>query len=151
MGAGIAGTAVGQAGVDGRAKDADVPRVAKRRAPARDTLDDRLRRRRLDKYEHARLVALLSGSDTYAGFGGADLVIEAVFEDVDVKQHVLKEVEAATRDSSVFASNTSTIPITRIAEAARRPGQVIGMHFFSPVVRMPLVEVIPGARSATPR
>jgi len=148
MGAGIAGTAVGQAGVDVRLKDADLPRVAKGLASAREILDDRLRRRRLDKYEHARLVALLSGSDTYAGFGGADLVIEAVFEDVGVKQQVLKEVEAATRDSSVFASNTSTIPITRIAEAAHRPGQVIGMHFFSPVARMPLLEVIAGARSA---
>jgi len=148
MGAGIAGTAVAQAGVDVRLKDADLPRVAKGLASAREILDDRLTRRRLDKYEHARLVALLSGSDTYAGFGGADLVIEAVFEDLGVKQQVLKEVEAATRDGSVFASNTSTIPITRIAEAARRPGQVIGMHFFSPVARMPLLEVIAGARSA---
>src|SRR5207245_1355822 len=148
MGSGIAGTAVAQAGVDARMKDADLPRVAKGIASAREILDDRLKRRRIDKFEYARLVALLSGSDSYAGFGGADLVIEAVFEDLAVKQQVLKEVEAATRDSSVFASNTSTIPITRIAEAAHRPGQVIGMHFFSPVARMPLLAVIAGARSA---
>jgi len=147
MGAGIAGTAVAQAGVDARMKDADLPRVAKGIASARDILDDRLKRRRIDKFEYARLVALLSGSDSYAGFGGADLVIEAVFEDLAVKQQVLKEVEAATRDDAVFASNTSTIPITRIAEASRRPGHVIGMHFFSPVARMPLLEVIPGART----
>jgi 3-hydroxyacyl-CoA dehydrogenase/enoyl-CoA hydratase/3-hydroxybutyryl-CoA epimerase len=91
---------------------------------------------------------LLSGSDGYGGFGGAELVIEAVFEDLPVKQQVLREVEAATADDAVFASNTSTIPIHRIAEAAGRPEQVIGMHFFSPVARMPLLEVIPSQRTA---
>src|SRR5439155_510381 len=73
MGSGIAGTAVVQAGVDVRMKDADLPRVAKGLAAAREILDERLQRRRLTKYEHARLVALLSGADTYAGFGRADL------------------------------------------------------------------------------
>ncbi len=148
MGSGIAGTAVTQAGVDVRLKDADLPRVAKGLAAAREILDDRLKRRRITKYEHARLVALLSGSDTYAGFGRADLVIEAVFEDLAVKQQVLREVEAASSARAIFASNTSTIPIARIAEAASRPEQVIGMHFFSPVVRMPLLEVIPSERTA---
>ncbi len=117
-------------------------------AAAREILDDRLKRRRITKYEHARLLALLSGADTYAGFGRADLVIEAVFEDLVVKQQVLREVETATADRAVFASNTSTIPIGRIADASRRPEQVIGMHFFSPVARMPLLEVIPSARTA---
>src|SRR5438552_3632278 len=148
MGSGIAGTAIVQAGVDVRMKDADLPRVAKGLAAARALLDDRLRRRRIAKYEYARLAALLSGGDGYAGFGRADLVIEAVFEDLSVKQQVLREVEAAARDDAVFASNTSTIPIARIAEAARRPERVIGMHFFSPVDRMPLLEVIPAARTA---
>jgi 3-hydroxyacyl-CoA dehydrogenase/enoyl-CoA hydratase/3-hydroxybutyryl-CoA epimerase len=148
MGSGIAGTAVVQAGVDVRMKDADLPRVAKGLAAAREIVDDRLKRRRITKYEHARLVALLSGSDGYGGFGGAELVIEAVFEDLPVKQQVLREVEAATADDAVFASNTSTIPIHRIAEAAGRPEQVIGMHFFSPVARMPLLEVIPSQRTA---
>jgi 3-hydroxyacyl-CoA dehydrogenase/enoyl-CoA hydratase/3-hydroxybutyryl-CoA epimerase len=148
MGAGIAGTAVAQAGVDVRMKDADLPRVAAGLRNAREILDDRLKRRRITKYEHARLVALLSGAGDYAGFGRADLVIEAVFEDLAVKQKVLREVEAATKDTAIFASNTSTIPIGRIAEAATRPERVIGMHFFSPVARMPLLEVIPAARTA---
>ena len=147
MGAGIAGTAVAQAGVDVRMKDSDLPRVAKGLIAAREILDDRLKRRRITKYEHTRLIALVSGSDSYAGFGRADLVIEAVFEDLQVKQQVLREVEAATPEHAVFASNTSTIPITRIAEAAQRPERVIGMHFFSPVARMPLLEVIPGAHT----
>ncbi len=148
MGAGIAGTAVVQTGVDVRLKDADLLRVAHGLAAAREILDDRLKRRRITKYEHARLVALLSGGADYAGFGRADLVIEAVFEDLEVKRGVLREVEGATNERTAFASNTSTIPIHRIAEAARRPEQVIGMHFFSPVARMPLLEVIPAARTA---
>lgn len=148
MGAGIAGTAVVQAGVDVRMKDAARAQVAKGLAAARDILDDRLRRRRITKYEHARLVALLSGDDDFAGFGRADLVVEAVFEDLGVKQQVLREVEAVTPPDAIFASNTSTIPITRIAEASQRPERVIGMHFFSPVARMPLLEVIPGERTA---
>ena len=148
MGSGIAGTAVAQAGVDVRMKDADLPRVAKGIAVARGILDERLARRRITRYEHTRLVALLSGGNTYAGFGGAELVIEAVFEELSVKQQVLKECETVLPERAVFASNTSTIPIAHIAEASRRPEQVIGMHFFSPVARMPLLEVIPSARTA---
>ncbi|MGH7607543.1 MAG: 3-hydroxyacyl-CoA dehydrogenase NAD-binding domain-containing protein, partial [Gemmatimonadales bacterium] len=148
MGSGIAGTAVSQAEVDVRMKDADLARVAQGIRAAREILDDRLTRRRITRFEHARLVALLSGGDGYAGFGRAELVIEAVFEDLAVKQQVLQEVEVAMTETAVFASNTSTIPITRIAEAARVPARVIGMHFFSPVAKMPLLEVIPGARTA---
>jgi 3-hydroxyacyl-CoA dehydrogenase/enoyl-CoA hydratase/3-hydroxybutyryl-CoA epimerase len=148
MGAGIAGTAVAQAGVDVRMKDAALPLIAKGLGAAREILDDRLRRRRITKYEHARLRALLSGGESYAGFGRADLIIEAVFEDLSVKQQVLREVEAVTPEDAIFASNTSTIPICRIAEGAQRPERVIGMHFFSPVARMPLLEVIPADGTA---
>ncbi|HEY6090426.1 MAG TPA: fatty acid oxidation complex subunit alpha FadJ [Gemmatimonadales bacterium] len=147
MGSGIAGTAVAQAEVDVRMKDADLGRVSQGILTARAILDDRLKRRRINKYEYARLVALLSGSDTYAGFGRAELTIEAVFEDLGVKQQVLGEVEQVLPAHGVFASNTSTIPITSIAEAAHAPERVIGMHFFSPVAKMPLLEVIPGART----
>ena len=148
MGSGIAGTAVAQAEVDVRMKDADLARVAQGILAARAILDDRLKRRRITKYEYARLIALLSGGDSYAGFGRAELTIEAVFEELGVKQQVLREAEAVLPTTGVFASNTSTIPITRIAEAARAPERVIGMHFFSPVAKMPLLEVIPGARTS---
>ena len=148
MGAGIAGTTVVQAGIDVRLKDADLARVAKGLEAARDIVTDRLTRRRITKFEHARLIAFLSGSDRYTGFGRAELVIEAVFEELAVKQQVLRECETALAPSAVFASNTSTIPIARIAEASQRPGQVIGMHFFSPVARMPLLEVIPAAATS---
>jgi 3-hydroxyacyl-CoA dehydrogenase/enoyl-CoA hydratase/3-hydroxybutyryl-CoA epimerase len=145
MGSGIAGTAVAQAGVDVRMRDTDLTKIANGLRSAREILDERLKRRRISRHEHARLIALLSGDAGYSGFGRAELVIEAVFEDLDVKRRVVAEVQAATSDRSVFASNTSTIPISTIAQGAKRPERIIGMHFFSPVARMPLLEVIPGA------
>jgi 3-hydroxyacyl-CoA dehydrogenase/enoyl-CoA hydratase/3-hydroxybutyryl-CoA epimerase len=143
LGAGIAGTAVANVEVDTRLKDADLARVGKGLGVASAILKARLDRRRITRPEHERLSALLSGSDTYHGFGRADLVIEAVFEELALKRKVLAEVEAATRPDTIFASNTSTIPIHQIAAEARRPEQVLGMHFFSPVEKMPLLEVIP--------
>jgi 3-hydroxyacyl-CoA dehydrogenase/enoyl-CoA hydratase/3-hydroxybutyryl-CoA epimerase len=85
---------------------------------------------------------LVGGTTDYSGFGRATLVIEAVFEDLALKHRVLREVEPLLRDDAIYASNTSTIPISRIAEAASRPNRVLGMHFFSPVHKMPLLEVI---------
>jgi 3-hydroxyacyl-CoA dehydrogenase/enoyl-CoA hydratase/3-hydroxybutyryl-CoA epimerase len=143
MGSAIAGVAVAQAGVDVRLRDTDLERVAGGLRTAREILDDRLKRRRITKFEHARQIGLLSGGADYAGFRRAELVVEAVFEDLTVKQNVLREVEDAATDRAVFASNTSTIPIGAIAATAVHPARVIGMHFFSPVARMPLLEVIP--------
>jgi 3-hydroxyacyl-CoA dehydrogenase/enoyl-CoA hydratase/3-hydroxybutyryl-CoA epimerase len=143
MGAGIAGTAVVNVEVDTRLKDADLSRVGKGLGAASAILAARLERRRITRPQHDRLSALLSGGDTYAGFGRADLVIEAVFEELALKRKVLAEVEAATRPDTIFASNTSTIPIHQIAAQAQRPERVLGMHFFSPVEKMPLLEVIP--------
>ncbi len=143
MGAGIAGTAVSQAGVDTRLKDTDLVRVGKGLKSATDILTGRVKRRRMTKPEFERTSALLSGGTDYAGFQRTSLVIEAVFEDLALKRKVLADTEAATPPDAIFATNTSTIPIGDIAAESRRPGQVLGMHFFSPVDRMPLLEVIP--------
>ena len=148
MGAGIAGTAVLNVEVDTRLKDADLTRVGKGLSSATRLLADRLKKRRLTRPQYERLSALLSGSSDYSGFQRADLVIEAVFEDLNVKRKVLAEVEAVVRPDAIFATNTSTIPIRQIAEEARRPERVLGMHFFSPVERMPLLEVIPTSATA---
>src|SRR5205823_5351226 len=94
------------------------------------------------------MMALTGATTEYTGFGNVDLVIEAVFEDIDLKHRVLREVEPLLSDDAIYASNTSTIPITHIAEVAKRPEQVLGMHFFSPVHKMPLLEVIATARTA---
>jgi 3-hydroxyacyl-CoA dehydrogenase/enoyl-CoA hydratase/3-hydroxybutyryl-CoA epimerase len=148
MGSGIAATAASQAGVPVRLKDADLARVGAGLKAASDIVLERVRRRSITRREGARQLALISGGADYAGFRNADLVVEAVFEDLEVKRGVLREVEAVARPECVFASNTSTIPIGRIAEASSRPATVIGMHFFSPVHRMPLLEVIVGERTS---
>jgi 3-hydroxyacyl-CoA dehydrogenase/enoyl-CoA hydratase/3-hydroxybutyryl-CoA epimerase len=148
MGAGIAGTAASAAGVEVRLKDAELSRVGKGIKAATDVLRGRLTRRRISRHEFDRLSALVSGGVDFAGFGSADLVIEAVFEDLEVKRQVLAEAETVLRPAAVFATNTSTIPITQIAERARHPERVLGMHFFSPVDRMPLLEVIPTERTS---
>jgi 3-hydroxyacyl-CoA dehydrogenase / enoyl-CoA hydratase / 3-hydroxybutyryl-CoA epimerase len=143
MGAGIAGTAVLNVEVDTRLKDSDLARVGKGLKAATDLLKERLDRRRITKPQYQRLSALLSGSVDYRGFGRADLVIEAVFEELAVKRQVLAELEAELRPEAIIATNTSTIPIHQIAARAKHPERVLGMHFFSPVERMPLLEVIP--------
>jgi 3-hydroxyacyl-CoA dehydrogenase/enoyl-CoA hydratase/3-hydroxybutyryl-CoA epimerase len=86
--------------------------------------------------------------DDYKYFKNTDIVIEAVFEDLALKRKILSDVESAAGDRTIFASNTSAIPITDIAKGCRRPANVIGMHYFSPVPKMPLLEIITTAKTA---
>jgi 3-hydroxyacyl-CoA dehydrogenase/enoyl-CoA hydratase/3-hydroxybutyryl-CoA epimerase len=86
--------------------------------------------------------------DDYSRFKKTDIVIEAVFENIDLKRRILREVEDATGPDTIFASNTSALPIGSIAEKCRRPENVIGMHYFSPVQRMPLLEIITTKKTA---
>jgi 3-hydroxyacyl-CoA dehydrogenase/enoyl-CoA hydratase/3-hydroxybutyryl-CoA epimerase len=141
MGAGIAGIAADK-GVIVRMKDAANESLDRGLRHVRETFDERRRRRSLSRLEVEHRMDRLSATLDYSGFERADLVIEAVFEDLALKRRVLAEAEAATREDCVFASNTSALPIGEIAQQARRPGQVLGMHFFSPVHRMPLLEVV---------
>jgi 3-hydroxyacyl-CoA dehydrogenase/enoyl-CoA hydratase/3-hydroxybutyryl-CoA epimerase len=141
MGAGIASVAAPE-GTSVRLKDADSARVAKGLAAARTVLEEKLRKRHITRQVFDDQVALITGTTDYSGFASVDLVIEAVFEDIAVKHQVLREVEQIAPERAIFASNTSTIPITRIAQVAARPDRVVGMHFFSPVHKMPLLEVI---------
>ncbi len=142
MGAGIAGTAITTAKCEVRLKDAELSRVGNGIKAARDLVRGQVTRRKITRFEGERLADLVSGGTSVAGFERTDLVIEAVFEDLTVKRRVLAECEAVLGPKALFASNTSTIPIARIAEGAKRPENVLGMHFFSPVDRMPLLEVI---------
>ena len=100
-------------------------------------IQERLTRRQISRQQFDDYLSLVGATTDYSGFPSADLVIEAVFEDVDLKHKVLAEVEPAIDPTAIYASNTSTIPITRIAEVARHKERVLGMHFFSPVHRMP--------------
>jgi 3-hydroxyacyl-CoA dehydrogenase/enoyl-CoA hydratase/3-hydroxybutyryl-CoA epimerase len=148
MGAAIGGVAVAQAGVDVRFRDADLEGVGNGLRGARRLLERRKQRRRISRFEYQRLRSLLSGTTDYSGFAARDLVIEAVFEDADVKRGVFAELEDVVREECVLASNTSTIPIARLQEGARHPERILGMHFFSPVDKMPLLEVIRGPATA---
>ena len=141
MGAGITTVAV-QQGVPVRLKDASLERVGKGLAAVRSVLAERLKKRQVTRQQLDDQLLLAGGTVDYTGFGHVDLVIEAVFEDLAVKHQVVRELEAVLDEGAIVASNTSTIPIARIAEVSRRPERVLGMHFFSPVHKMPLLEVI---------
>jgi 3-hydroxyacyl-CoA dehydrogenase/enoyl-CoA hydratase/3-hydroxybutyryl-CoA epimerase len=142
MGAGIGGTAVSRAHVDARFRDTTLEGIGAGLQAARKILKSGLRRRRITKYEFRRLDSLISGGVDWSGFGRANLVVEAVFEDLEIKHQVFSDLEAHVREDCVLASNTSTIPIAKIAEVVEHRERVIGMHFFSPVEKMPLLEVI---------
>jgi len=141
MGAGIASVAA-QQGTLVRLKDTDTARVGRGIAAVRGVLLERLTKRQVTRQQFDDQLMLVGGATDYSGFGAVDLVIEAVFEDVALKHRVLTEVEPMIASDTIYASNTSTIPIATIAEAARHPERVLGMHFFSPVHKMPLLEVI---------
>jgi 3-hydroxyacyl-CoA dehydrogenase/enoyl-CoA hydratase/3-hydroxybutyryl-CoA epimerase len=115
---------------------------------ARSRFDKTVERRRLSKREAAQRMELIGGGLDFRGIAGADLVVEAVVERMDVKRAVLKETESKVGPECVIATNTSSLSVDRMAEALERPERFCGMHFFNPVDRMPLVEVVRGSRSS---
>jgi 3-hydroxyacyl-CoA dehydrogenase/enoyl-CoA hydratase/3-hydroxybutyryl-CoA epimerase len=141
MGAGIA-TAAADHGADVRLKDTTFDAIGRGLRHAREEFEARRRRGSLTRLEFERRMNRLSGTIDSSGFGRAQLVIEAVFEDLALKRTVLAEVEEAAGEDCVVASNTSSIPIADLARGAQRPRRILGMHFFSPVEKMPLLEVV---------
>ena len=140
MGAGIA-SVTSDAGIPVRLKDKDDAALGRGLRQIAGILDEKVKRRRLTRRERDDRLALVTGTTDYSGMRNADVVIEAVFEELSIKHAVLRDVERES-PNAIFASNTSSLPIGKIAEPAQHPERVVGMHFFSPVNKMPLLEVI---------
>ena len=143
MGAGIAYVAA-NAGIEVVLIDAAQDAADRGRAHSESLLDKGIQRRKVTPEKKAEVLARITATTDYAALAGCDLIVEAVFEDMKVKAEVTARVDAATGPDTVFATNTSTLPISDLAKASARPEQFIGIHFFSPVDKMMLVEIIRG-------
>lgn len=147
MGAGIAYVTATKAGLPVRIKEVNEGAIGNALRYSHERLEPKLRKKLVSRGEFNRQWSRLSGATRYVGFAGTELVVEAVFEDLALKHTMVREVEEAL-PGVIFASNTSSLPIAAIAEAATAPERVVGLHYFSPVEKMPLVEVIPHAGTA---
>ena len=145
IGAGQMGAGIAQVSAEGghtvKLKDRTLQIAAKGKGAIWNDLSKRVGKGR-SSFERDLIDARLEPVADYGALKDADLVIEAVLEDVTLKQSVLQGVEAVAKDTLVFASNTSSIPIRDIATASKRPEQVVGMHYFSPVQKLPLLEIV---------
>ncbi len=147
MGAGLAHVSA-QAGLEVVLLDTSIEAAQKGKAYGAKIMDAQVAKGRLAVEKRDATLARVRCTTDYAQLAGCQLVIEAVFEDRAVKAEVTRRAEAAMDADAIFATNTSTLPITGLAEVSSRPAQFVGLHFFSPVEKMPLLEVIRGARTS---
>ncbi|MGP4788534.1 3-hydroxyacyl-CoA dehydrogenase NAD-binding domain-containing protein [Psychrobacter sp. 1Y11] len=146
MGAGIAYVSA-KAGMEVVLLDTAIEGAEKGKSYSTKLLDKAISRGRSTEDKKQALLDKIKTTVSYEDLEGCDLIIEAVFEDVDIKAECTRKSEAVIPDTAVYASNTSTLPITELAKASKRPDQFIGLHFFSPVDKMPLVEIIVGEQT----
>ena len=146
MGAGIAYVSA-KAGMEVVLLDTAIEGAEKGKSYSTKLLDKAISRGRSTKDKKQALLDLIKTTTSYDDLEGCDLIIEAVFEDIDIKAQCTRQSEAVIPETAFYASNTSTLPITELAKASKRPNQFIGLHFFSPVDKMPLVEIIVGEKT----
>ncbi len=147
MGGGIAQLFAGK-GITVRVKDINHEAVTKAYQQASEVLKGKLKRRRITSLELKQIINRISGGVDYHGFKNADLVIEAIVEDLQIKKSVLKELEGYIDGQAIVATNTSSLRVDDMAEALSKKDRFVGMHFFNPVHRMPLVEIVKGKHSS---
>jgi 3-hydroxyacyl-CoA dehydrogenase/enoyl-CoA hydratase/3-hydroxybutyryl-CoA epimerase len=148
MGAGIAYVTATKARIPVRLKDREPAGLNRGLAAIDRLIHKRLQRRSITAFEAGQERRRVTPTLDFSGFHNVDLVIEAVFEDLKLKHQMVADVEAHCPPTTIFATNTSSLPIAKITEAAQRPENVIGMHYFSPVEKMPLLEIIATPRTA---
>ncbi len=146
MGAGIA-YVTAKAGIDVVLLDTDIANAEKGKAYSANILDKAISRKRATEEKKQTLLTRITPTVSYDDLADCDLIIEAVFENREIKAKCTQQSEAVIPSTAIYASNTSTLPITGLAKASTRPNQFIGLHFFSPVDKMPLVEIIVGAQT----
>ena len=146
MGAGIA-YVTAKAGIPVVLLDRDMESAAKGKAHSESLVADQVKKGRAKPEDKDKLLSLITPTSDYADLAGCDLVVEAVFEDSAVKKSATEQAEAVLKPAAIFASNTSTIPISSLAKNSARPKNFIGIHFFSPVDKMMLVEIILGKKT----
>lgn len=142
MGAGIATASIDKADVSVRIKDIHDQGITSAYHYLNTYYQQRVKRRILTPEQSRKKMNQFTGSLNYSGFAQCDLIIEAVFESLELKHQMVADIEALGNENTVFASNTSSLPIKDIAANAQRPDNIVGMHYFSPVEKMPLLEII---------
>jgi 3-hydroxyacyl-CoA dehydrogenase/enoyl-CoA hydratase/3-hydroxybutyryl-CoA epimerase len=152
LGAGVMGGGIAQLyaekNIPARMKDITTQALALGMQSASSIFKKQVQRRRLNKRQYMQKMTLISPVLDYSGFKTTDVVVEAVVENLDVKKKVIAELEGNVKDDCIIASNTSSLSITKMQDALKKPERFVGMHFFNPVSKMPLIEVIRGDKTS---
>ncbi|MDZ7717412.1 MAG: fatty acid oxidation complex subunit alpha FadJ [Balneolaceae bacterium] len=152
LGAGLMGSGITEVSIDDGfhvwLKDQTLENAMKGENTIRDNLDKKISKHIISEFERDETMSRVHPTEAYDGFEDIDLVIEAVFEDLDLKRTIVNEIEDVCHEDTIFATNTSSLPISDIAKNSERPEQIVGMHYFSPVQKMPLMEIIKTEKTA---
>ena len=152
LGAGVMGGGIAQLfasnDIDVRVKDINYNAVTMAFRQAKDILIKQLKRRRITKFKYLQILHRISGTVGFSGFKHSDIVVEAIIEDLDIKKSTLSELENHVNNSTIIATNTSSLLVDDMVEALKHKKRFLGMHFFNPVHKMPLVEIVRGKHSS---